>query len=95
MNHIERLQTLAYCINKLVDSHPNIVIELIPSIYHCGDFYTIKARDGKKFSYTTEIQLFFSALEINFGLVRKYVRKFTSINHIYPNKSKTGYIFRK
>ena len=66
-----------------------------PYLKDSKDFYTIKAHDGKRFSYSTEIQLFFSALEINFGLVKKYVRKYTPINHIYPNKSKTGYIFRK
>ena len=95
MNQLERLKTLVYCINKLIQYHPDAIIELTPSPFHCGDFYKLTAHVGKDFKYSTEIELFFSALDINFGLTKKYILKFTPINRIYPNKLKTGYIFRK
>lgn len=95
MEQLERLKTLVYCINKLMLYHPDAIIELTPSPFHSGDFYKLSARVGRDFRYSTEIELFYSALEINFGLTKKYILKYTPINHIYPNKSKTGYIFRK
>lgn len=95
MCDLERLQILAECMNSLVQYNSRVVIELTHSPFRSGNFYLLRAHVKQDFFYSTEIELFFSALDVNLGLLKKYILKMTPINHIYQNTLKTGYIFRK
>lgn len=95
MNHLEQIKTLAEIMENLVRYDSRVVIELTHSKYHSGNYYLISARVKQDLIYSAEIELFSSALDINFELIKKHILKLTTIRNIHPNTLKTGYIFRK
>ena len=91
MNHIEALEILVDCVNRLTQGRRGSIVEVIYAPKYGKHFYSIYVKYQGNILVETEMELFFAAHDLNLGLVKKAIYKKTAATSVIQFKDKPGF----
>ena len=91
MYHVEALEILVNCVNRLTQGRRGSIVEVIYAPKYGKHYYSIFVKYQGNILVETEMELFYSAHDLNLGLVKKAIYQKTAATSVIQFKNKPGF----